>query len=258
MKTEFTHVDSPQMQQIGRLASEAVISSSLLAVKGPQGFGKSHAAQMLARKWSNYVDGEKDESKIFRWKVNVFPCTAVCDLKTRLEKLIGLINPRQKVSNHRPPYLVDSLASALRNGPSLLYLDNAYNLTNAERQSILEAVDMARETQRVGVVMSTLEGQPYFDGFSKNSRALAEVWLSPLQAGEDLLAMTYYDPRFNRWCEGYKSGDGKAKVLAKAFTKYVDGNFDRLVQLKKSLEHHIKRDSLTSEDILRVIALRTP
>ncbi len=42
MKPEFIHVDSPQMDQIVRLASEAVISSSLLIIKGPAGSGKTH------------------------------------------------------------------------------------------------------------------------------------------------------------------------------------------------------------------------
>jgi hypothetical protein len=258
MKSEFPHVDSTQMQQITRLASEAVISRSLLAIKGPQGSGKTHAARMLARKWSNHEDGEKDESRTFRWRVTVFYCNSCSDLKTRLEKLIRVIDPKQKVSNHRPPYLVEALASALQGSSTLLYLDNAHLLGTAERHSILEAVQMARETDRVGLVMSTLENQPVFEGILKDPRALAEIRLMPLKTGEDLLSMSYYDPRFKRWYDSYKSGDREAKSLAQEFSKYIAGNFARLVQLRDSLAHHVTEDTLTADDILRVIALRTP
>ncbi len=117
---------------------------------------------------------------------------------------------------------------------------------------------MARETHSVGMVMSTLENQPAFDGIFKDPRALAEIRLMPLKAGEDLLSMTYYDSRFEPWYQAFKKEDREAKELARDLSKHINGSFARLVQLWESLEHHVTEDSLTSADILKVIALRTP
>jgi hypothetical protein len=258
MNSEFVHVDSPQMKQVVRLASEAVISSSLLAIMGSPGSGKTHAARMLARKWSNHGRGQEDESMTFQWKVTIFYCNAVSDLKTRLEKLIRLINPRQKVSNHRVPYLVESLAASMKGDPSLLYLDNAHLLGTAERLSILEAVQMAREINRVGLVMSTLEHQPAFEGLLKDPRALAEIRLMPLKAEQALFSMTFYDSRFESWWKSYEKGDREARELAQDISKHINGSFARLVQLRDSLAHHVEGDTLTWEDVQKVIALRTP
>jgi hypothetical protein len=258
MKTDFIHVKSPQMGQIVRLASETVISSSLLAIKGPQGSGKTHAARMLARRWANQQEGEKDETKIFPWRVFVYYCHACSDAKTRLEKLIQVINPRQKVSGHRIPYLIEALASALRGAPSLLYLDNAHLLQTGERLSIMEAIQMARETHPVGMVMSTLEHEPAFEGILNDPRALAEIRLLPLKASEALYSMTHYDSRFEEWFVAYKDKDPAAKDLADELSNHINGSFARLVQLRDSLAYHVEADKLTLADVKKVIEIRTP
>ena len=258
MKPDFIHVKSPQMDQIARLASEAVISSSFLIIKGPLGSGRTHAGRMLARRWSNLQKGQKDESLTFPWRVVVFQCTALGDPKTRLESLIQLINPRQKISSHRIPHLIQALASALGSRPSLLYLNYAHLLSPGERLSILDAVQMARQNQAVGLAMSILEQQRAFDGILEDPRSLAEIHLQPLSDSEALFSMTFYDSRFQAWHEAYEKHDREAKELCAALSKHIDGNFDRLVQLWKSLDYHVKSDSLTLPDVLEVIAGRVP
>jgi hypothetical protein len=259
MNTNFIHVESSQMSQVVRLASEAVVCSSLLTIKGPQGSGKTHAARMLARRWQNREQGERDESKIFPWRVIVFHCNACSDPRTRMEMLIRAVHPQQKVSGHRIPHFIEALASALRRGdPLLLYVDNAHLLDKGERANLLEAVQMARENHPVGLVMSTLENQVAFERILDDPRSLAEVRLLPLKAPEVLCSMQHYDPRFEAWYLAYKDKDREAQDLAKVLAEHTRGSFARLVSLRDSLAFHADGDVLTTADIQRVIALRTP
>ncbi len=247
------------MVQIVRLASEAVVCSSLLTIKGPQGSGKTHAARMLVRRRQNQEQGEQDLSKSFPWRVVVFHCNACSDPRTRMEMLIRIISPDEKFSSHRIPHLIATLASVLRRGdPLLLYVDNAHLLDRGERANMLEAVQMARETHPVGLVMSTLENQVAFERILDDPRSLAEIRLLPLKAKEVLNSIQHYDTRFESWYRAYKENDRAAHDIAKVLAEHTGGSFARLVSLRDSLAFHAEGDSLTLADVQKVIALRTP
>ncbi len=214
---------------------------------------------MLTRRWSNKQEGEKDESKTFRWRVFVYYCNAIADPKTRLAKLIHLINPEEKIRNHRIPYLIEGLASALQGEPSLLYLDHAHQLDTGSRLSIVEAVQIARQTQRVGLAMSAFEDQAQtaFKKMLDDPRSLAEIRLLRLEPYQVMCSMKHYDRRFEVWYEAYKKKDHAAQELSKVLVDHVDGNFARIKSLRESLAEHALGDSLTLDEVRRVIALRT-
>ncbi len=140
----------------------------------------------------------------------------------------------------------------------LLYLDNAHRLDTFERESLEEAVEIAREDNSVGLVMTSQTNQACFAKILDDPRSLAEIQLRALKAAETLYGMQFYDSRFKSWNEAYARKEQEAYDLSADLHDHTDGNFTKMGQLRKSLAAHVPGGDLTLADVRRVIAIRTP
>ncbi len=248
------HVKTPQMKLVQKLAAESIISSSQLSIKGQWGSGKTHVVRMLQRKSKPSEDGAPAS---FPWRVHRYSCLCGSDPKALFVNLIGRIKSDEVIVANSLPRLVHQFAEVLiAGGAGLLYLDNAHRLSASDKENIQEAVQVVREEQPFGLVMTSLCDQPQFDDILLDPTSLADVQLKQLTQAENLRAMKSYDSRFAPWVEGFDAQEPAARELAQAIHEHTLGNFERLASLCRSIAHHIKGDKLEAQQVTTIIAGR--
>ncbi len=258
MITPLYHHNSPQTLKMLGLADEAVISSSLLLIMGQQGTGKTHFGRLLERKYAKSLEKDVDKGKTFKWKNSRFNCYySRQNSKSLLIDLIESINPDAKIATDRVSRLIAQLVEVVRvSGNSLLFLDNADQLESHDRAIIQEAVKTIREDRPFGLVMTSHIDQADFLILGQHSSSLPTVVLKHVDAVENLNGLKAHDNRFAPWVERLKKGDTEALDLAKRLREATLGNFDRIAKLCLSLKANISDDTLTVEEIEKVLKKR--
>jgi hypothetical protein len=157
------------------------------------------------------------------------------------------------------PNLAKALAAALRTSEtSLLFLDNAHNLSDEDREDLHEVARRIREELPFGVIMTVYEDQMEFQDFLKSPVALMEVELRALTVSENLHGFHAHDPRFKPWLDRYeaKARDAEVAELATQLHLITGGNFERLASFCRSLKHHVTDATLKVEHIELVLRRR--
>jgi hypothetical protein len=242
---------SPQTRQMLRLVNEAVLSNSFLPILGQEGTGRTYFGRWLERKHLSSADDR------FPWKPCRYECISRVDAREALRDLIMLLNPTAKPSGDRVSRLMAQFVDAVRTSDtSLLYLNKAHRFKAHDREPIMEAVQAVREERQFGVVMTAgLEYQEFRDmGLLPN--ALTTVVLNHLDPTENLHGMKAHDPRFASWTERLKAREPEMVQYAERLKAATHGNFDRVRSICASLRAHIPGDTLSFEQVDKVLALR--
>jgi len=254
MHAPLYHVETPEMLLAEQLAGEAVISSSQVSVKGPLGSGRRHLVRILQRK-SKLI--KKDGAAAFPWKVHRYTCLGGTDPKALFVDLITTLKPDEVIVASNLPRLVRQLAEVLvAGGAGLLYLGNAHCLSKNDRENIQEAVELVREEQPLGVVLTSLCDQPQLDDILSDPTSLADIQLKPLKLEQTFGAIQVYDSRFEPWAEAFKEKESEARELALTIHGHTVGNFERLAALCRSIRHHMKGDKIEAKELTKLIGNR--